>query len=256
MNTYFSNSNPILTNIKTVKNMEQLFLIKDPLKEQSLGNVFNSFYQNVIEPHIFVLVLFGILILFLVIRYCYMEEDKKKENFRPTFNPSLPIDVQQSFVRYMPDEVPVIVPNGNLVDNNDINPPIRPIENYPPFIHAVENRDVFTGTYDTYQNHNDPLYNTNYLMNDTSPYSGQMGSQLMMDNTIPSSYNWPTNFNSTTGTAVGWMTGKAREVMHAQDEQLYNKEKNMIASPQLHNGQQWCNDQNIFTQQLSRPYEE
>lgn len=259
MNTYFSNSNPVLTNIKTVKNMEHLFLIKDPVKEQSLGSVLGSFYQNIIEPNLFVLLLFVVLILFMLFRFYYMSDDFKEEeqeDFRPTFNPSLPIKSQQSFVRYMPDEVPVIAPNGEYVTNNDIDPPIRPVEKYPPFIHTTQDRDVFTGTHDTYQNHHDPLYNTNYLMNDTSPYSGQMGSQLAMDHTIPSSFNWPTNFNSTTGSAVGWMTGRARQNLHALDEQLYNDEYNMITAPQYGNGNEWRDSGNMFTQAISRPYAE
>jgi len=43
--------------------------------------------------------------------------DHPKERIaRPVFNPSIPVSKQQSYVRYLPDEIPV-VRNGKFVDN-------------------------------------------------------------------------------------------------------------------------------------------
>lgn len=147
---FFTNSQPSLISDKVVSSFDKM--IKDMSEQNS--SVFYKFYENVIYPNLGISILILLIILFLVYRYFTFKKEKKimeTEKFngntnentkniyssndgryllkkfddvepineriaRPTFNPSIPISKQQSYVNYLPDEIPVRV-NGELVDN-------------------------------------------------------------------------------------------------------------------------------------------
>lgn len=66
---YFSNSIPNLITNKTIKNMEKLIKVENPIIKTSFKDNFNIFYEKYIEPNIFVFIIIGILILFLTFKY-------------------------------------------------------------------------------------------------------------------------------------------------------------------------------------------
>lgn len=267
MNEYYSNSKPFLTNNNTIKQFEHILLPKKTLYDNSVQNILGGFYNSYISPNIFFLILLGILVIFLFIRYFFIDDqedflmdlsidqDINKINFRPTLNPSLPLETQNSYVNYLPDTITEIDPTtGKWINRNDIDPPVYPKEQYPPFIYPSTQKDVFVGTHNTYQNKKDPLYGTNYISN--NPYDGE---QLAMDSINPSPYNWPTNFNSTTGTAVGWMTKKNRESVSDMDLQQLIGDYELSNSNIIYKAPS-CSDMydNIgaFPQKATKPYAE
>lgn len=107
-------------------------------------SVMSKLYDNYIHPNLGVFILIAIIVIILGLRYFYVRGNKetfqKNHNIvnaqpqldnctyfggmddplervaRPTFNPSIPICEQRSYVNYLPDTIPVNV-NGNYVTN-------------------------------------------------------------------------------------------------------------------------------------------
>lgn len=79
---FFSGSTPNLISNKSIKNMENLIKVNNPIKETTLSETISSFYVTYIEPNIFVIIIIIVLILFLVFQYYTKEEfgDKKEIN--------------------------------------------------------------------------------------------------------------------------------------------------------------------------------
>src|SRR5690606_20566773 len=103
MNNNFTNSSPNLIDNKAL--VEWLsFNISLPKPSKS---ILGYIYTEIVQPNLFLLVLLFLTFLFLILRY-YIKNNES-ENFRPTFNPFFPTDMQQSYVNYLPDEIPLKV---------------------------------------------------------------------------------------------------------------------------------------------------
>lgn len=162
----YTNSQPTLISDKVVDSFSKM--IKE-ISDQNTS-IFRKIYDNVIYPNLSIFIVVMLIIIFLLYRYFTYVDDKpikQTETFspnnipprrrifdevefpneritRPTFNPAIPVSQQQSYVNYLPDEVPVRV-NGELVDNTqDINyyaPPNNPntFQYSGPYYKASEN---------------------------------------------------------------------------------------------------------------------
>lgn len=139
----YTNSHPNLINELTLRKFNSMF---DEL-EQKNKSIWNKIYDTIIYPYLGVFIILLIIGILIIIQYFKTRTSKKqgqqqspKEPFdeipeyvgglrnfdgmnnpneriaRPTFNPSIPISEQESYVNYLPDEVPIIK-NGRLVDN-------------------------------------------------------------------------------------------------------------------------------------------
>lgn len=168
----YTNSHPILISDTVINSFNKM--VEDIAKENS--SIFTKIYENVIYPNLAVFIIIAFIIIFLL--YRYFTHKNKKEPFnktherkteptntseyargvrtfggmdspmeriaRPTFNPSIPIHQQQTYVNYLPDEIPVRV-NGKLVDNVHEYPYDAPndhpnvIQYTGPFYRASEN---------------------------------------------------------------------------------------------------------------------
>lgn len=193
---FFSQSNPDLISRATIK---KLLLSDNLLVQGGQKNTENNFYTNYIEPNLLILILFIIFCLFLLYRY-YTKENK--ESFVPTFNPSIPVDEQQSYVHYMDNEIPLNF-NGKFETRNERYPPNPIIEEYPPLITPPQDRDLYVGTTDTY-----------YDAKDTK---------------IPHPYGWPSTFNTTTGQAVKFMTDQNTKNLDDLGKRIFDQNESLIS---------------------------
>lgn len=213
---YFSNTKPNIINQNIENNFENL-LKNTSNKSYDTVDYLSVFYEDFIKPNLFMLIMLLLIALFLL--YKYLEKKEKKENFeenkkedpveeikrsvkestempsnilipqlykqddyksfRPTFNPSLPIDRQQSFTNYLPDNIPVKL-NNEFINHNQINSPKVVRKEYIPFLHNPENRDSLIGVNNSYLN--------------------------SQDSTIINSLGYPMNYNKTTSDAIEYAT--------------------------------------------------
>lgn len=201
---FFSNSVPNLISKKSLKNIERMAHVSNPVKETTVGETLGYIYSTFIEPNLFVLILMFVFILFLLYKYYAKELDKNDvEKFRATFNPNQQINTQNSYVRYLPDEIPQII-DDKLVNRNDLEPPVIPPKEYPPFVLNTNNRDVYTGTYNTYAN--------------------------SIDSNIPHPFDWPMDYNATTGSAVQFMSDRNKQNLNELNNISLMQTNNMIDS--------------------------
>lgn len=192
---FFSNSRPNLISNRTIKALEKLYSIKggDTVNEKGVSDTLYNLYKNYIEPNIFLFILLIIFCLFLIYKYI----SKNQEEFQPTFNPSIPIESQNSYVNYLPDNAALNV-GGELKSYNDLVPPKSVPFEYPPIIHPQQNRNVYTGTTNTYLN--------------------------AQDTRIPHPFDWPMDLNETTDAAVNYMTKKNRKSVDNITNSIINGE--------------------------------
>lgn len=144
----YTNSQPILIGEHVTSLFNHMF---DNI-ETNNKNIFEKIYDDVIHPNIYIFAIIAMIVCFLMYRYfkhtkprnelydnttinnpnkTWLSEDDqyirgvrvfggmdhpKERIARPTFNPSIPISKQQSYVNYLPDEIPVDV-NGQLKNN-------------------------------------------------------------------------------------------------------------------------------------------
>lgn len=146
---FFTNSKPMLITDKINNTFNKM--ITD-LNSENIG-ICHKIYNNIIYPNLTVFVVILLLILYLLYRYytykkiiSLNEKSNLNEKFkntemqnngikeyttmfsdfdnpneriaRPTFNPSIPISKQTSYVNYLPNEINVIN-NGKFIDNVD-----------------------------------------------------------------------------------------------------------------------------------------
>lgn len=186
---FFSNSKPKLVTNNTFKNINKL----------SVGGVANdSFYSLYIEHNMFVLVLLGILALILLFKYIMKEPPKEK--FRAAFNPTLPVSSQQSFVHYLPDDIPVYK-NGKIVLRSEIEPPKMPNLTLPDVPEPTKIRNVYTGMTNTYEGAPDHL--------------------------LEHPFDWINNFNSNTSNSVSYMVDKNINSHNALNDIITNDSNTM-----------------------------
>jgi hypothetical protein len=136
----YTNSLPILISERVTTTYSKLM---EDMSKQNLG-IFQKLYENIIQPNLGLSILVSLILIFLIWRYISFRNNKK-EQFqrklgttlkgypnrvryfsgmdspneriaRPTFNPSIPIQKQQSYVNYLPDTIPVNH-NGKFVNN-------------------------------------------------------------------------------------------------------------------------------------------
>ncbi len=217
---FFSGSVPNLISKRSIKNIEKIANIKNPIKEVSIFDSINSFYNNFIEPNIFILSMLFIFIIFLIYKYYAKNNITKNqynpeniENFRAMFNPNLPIDIQNSYVNYLPDKIPSTI-DGELVSYDDLVKKEEPEYRYPPFIENTENRDIYTGTYNTYQN--------------------------SQDSAIPHPFGWPMNYNSSTEKSIKYMTNLNQKNLDDLND-INNEEENDLIYYSQNNNYQLSN---------------
>lgn len=146
---FFSGSNPNLISNKSLKNMEKLIKVNNPVQEISITDTFGSFYGNFIEPNLFIIGIIVILILFLLYKYYTKEEqndtfenlsdrDLFKENLLDQY--LLDKNSQQSSFKYTdtnfnPDYIPndYTDANSDIIDMNYINNFEDNYTTYPEF---------------------------------------------------------------------------------------------------------------------------
>ena len=191
-NNFFSGSAPDLISNKSAKQMQKLFDARVP-KNDPFSSFVSNFYTNYIVDNIFVIMLFVIFCLFLLYKYL---TKPTTEDFRPTFNPGIPVKEQQSFVNYLPDSIPSIM-DGKVVTHNDINPPKPVTLEYPPLYNQPEQRLGYHNTVNTYKH--------------------------AEDSKIPHPYRWADNMNSSTGEAVGFMTDHNRKSLNDLADIIFAK---------------------------------
>lgn len=168
----YTDSRPSLISERVAHTFDKM--ISD-LKMQN-RNVITRLYEDIICPNIGLTIAIVIILIFLIYRYYHNKH--KSENFnyimssngkhqlgimnanernkfggmddfneriaRPTFNPSIPVSNQQSYVNYMPDQIPLLL-NGELINNeqsNNYNVPMNDVNRYQytgPFYRSGEN---------------------------------------------------------------------------------------------------------------------
>lgn len=184
---FFSKSKPNLILSRTLKKLEKGLNDEVP-QNGGFSGMLSNFYSNYIEPNIFVLFLLLLFCLYLAYRYY-----NKEEGFRPTFNPSAEIALQNSYVNYLPDDYPLIIGN-KLVTKKDITPPPEIRQEYIPITSYLDNRDSYAG-YD-------------------NPYKNSQ------DTDIQHPYNWDRNFNTSTESAIEFASEKNRLSLQEQNKKF------------------------------------
>lgn len=142
----YTNSHPILVSDNIVSTYTKLI---DNVTKQNT-NIFSKIYENYIVPNWGVCIVIVLICVFLLWRYIkYRNRERFNDNntntkanatktqyptiatgnpfadismdfneriARPTFNPSIPVNKQQSYVNYLPDTVPIL-DDGQFVTN-------------------------------------------------------------------------------------------------------------------------------------------
>lgn len=231
---FFSNSKPDLINKKTVRSMEKMLSFKNPIRELSVIDSFASFYDTYISPNIFVLILLILFCLFLAYKYIAKQtkiDEDNKEEFRPALNPTLPIKEQQSFVHYLPDDIPQTF-NGKLTTVNELMPPETPIFELPNIPKPWAHREVDVGFDNLYKNANNHL--------------------------IAHPYDWPNNFNSSTSSSVGYMTDKNKQSFDKLSKQISDDNDKLSQSQyQTFSNNNYCDynsSNNVDPYHVDRPF--
>lgn len=204
---FFSNSKPDLINKKTMRNIEKMLVIQNPVKELTVIDSFFSFYENYISPNIFVLILLIMFGMFLAYRYL-AKQNKELEDFRPALNPSIPIKDQQSFVHYLPDDIPENV-NGVVTTYNELNPQKLSTAVLPDIPKPWGHKEINVGFTNSYKNTDD--------------------SRIMQP------FDWPDNLNSSTSSAVEYMVDKNRQNFDDLSNQIAD-ENNKLSHQAFNNG--------------------
>lgn len=162
---------------KNIGEVDKLLNINKEKLESNLEKLSSEKNQNILIPEL------------------YKESDYK--SFRPTFNPSLPIDRQQSFTNYLPDNIAVKY-NNEFINNNQLNPPKVVRKEYIPFLHNPENRESILGLNNSYEN--------------------------SKDSSIINSLGYPMDYNRTTSNAIEFATELNRNNIDIMDK--YNNNVN------------------------------
>jgi hypothetical protein len=182
---FFSKSKPNLILSRTLKKLEK-GLNEEVPQSGGFSGMLSSFYSNYIEPNVFVLFLLLIFCLYLAYRYY-----NKEEGFKPTFNPSSEIALQNSYTKYLPDDYPLIMGN-KLVSKNDLQPPHEVNPEYVPITTYLDERDSFVGF--------------------DNPYRGSI------DQDIQHPYGWDKNFNTSTESAIEFSSEKNRLSLQGMED--------------------------------------
>ena len=119
-NTFFSKSKPNLILNKTIKKWQN-GLNQEFTHIGGFNDMLFSFYNNYIEPNLFFIFLLALFILFLTYKYYTKDEFKAQETFKPNFNPTSEIELQDSYTNYLPDQTFSLDFNNNNNTNNNNN---------------------------------------------------------------------------------------------------------------------------------------
>jgi hypothetical protein len=198
---FYSRSQPNMVSSKTIKNLEKLLGGENQVDtpEMSFAKLFNNFYNDYLVPNGFVLSLLFLFCLFLLYRYMF----KGSELFMPTFNPSIETKQQQSYVNYLPDNIPVIM-GDKVVNYNDVHKKPKLKYKYPPMITNSEDRDLYVGIENTYRDAEDQIFEQ--------------------------PLGFPKNFNTSTAESVDYMTDKNRQTLNEMSQIIFNEEKALIGA--------------------------
>jgi len=216
---YFSGTKPDLINNKTIKVLDKMLDVPYTPKNKIKSNFICSFYENYIESNLFPIFVIIIFALFLIYKYYAKDltkkkKKKKKENFLPTFNSYYPTDMQNPYVNYLPDTIPQKVGDEYLT-YNDINPPIKYPQKYPPIPNKIREYEIYTGIENTYKNAQDP--------------------------NLPNALGLPSNYNTTTEEAMEFMTSKNKKNLDALAGILFEN-----PSPGNISQEEWENNYNSY----------
>ena len=222
---FFSGSTPNLVSKKSIKNMENLVHVDNPIKEVSITDSFSSFYNYFIEPNIFIISLVIIFILFLVYKY-YTKEDKPKNNtnnldeFKTIFNSNTPFE-ENSYAKYSPNQIPLLF-DEEMINYNDqsqnVDHQYQYQYQYPAFIQNTDKEDMYNGTYKDNKNFD-----------------------------IPNPYDWSMNYNNATENSIQNMTDINRQNLNSYELVTSEQDYNLIYN--MNNG---SNDDNQY--QIVKPY--
>jgi hypothetical protein len=193
--SFFSKSTPNLISNRTLKKLQKV--LNTDNQAGGSNDFFTKIYNDYISPNIFVIMLLLIFILFLIFQY-HTNKDKKKiskqynlnhenidnietiqniKNFKPTFNPSAEISVQDSYTNYLGDFVPDSYKAKMGIREEKPVPQV-----YGPIVNYIEDRDSYVG------------YNNPYLDS--------------KDQEFPHPYKWNTNYNTSTQSAIEFASEK------------------------------------------------
>lgn len=195
--------------------------------------VFNKVKIFVWENILVIIFIVGIII-FLFYRY-YMKRSKEKEDFvnediddtydilqfhnkpfvRPTMNPIYPIKKQMNYALYPPEKMPYKT-NGKTVNF---------IRDDQKVISSRDLREVGVPG----QIHKYTYPNYGYHQSAGDCYAGLANPYQHSNNNphLRSAYEYPTNFNETTGDFISTMTGLNRHTINTYYDILQNRE-NML----------------------------
>ena len=221
---FFSNTKPNLINGKTLKNMDKILSLAKPMPVKAVSDTLYSFYDIYISPNIFVLIMLAIFAIFLA--YRYWSKNDQLEDFRPAFNPTIPVDQQQSFVHYLPDDDQYEV-NEQISTINQIIPPKPPKPILPDVPKPVLFKEVNTGTSNTYYD--------------------------SIDHIINNPFDWPNNFNSSTSQSVAFMAGQNKAAFD-ELENIINKENHNLLHSNVIGGNYCDYNPNVSNGHIDKPF--
>jgi hypothetical protein len=236
---FYSGIKPNLINNDILESIEKITNFKD--KDTQFGG--ESFYESTIKPNMFAFILVGLFILFLAYKYYekknssndYEEEDEIEDFdedidnvfgsnngsdeseiviqpesvqfLRQTFNPSQTIHTQTSNINYLPDNVPVQI-NGVATSYDNLNPHYIPDINMPPIYPPRQDRDRYTGWYNTYA--------------------------TAQDTSINNPLGFPNDFNTSTANAVGNMSCHNKNMIDETAKIMYPNEPSQHDTNYMH----------------------
>lgn len=237
---FYSGIKPNLINNDILESIEKITINRD----SQFGG--ESFYESTIKPNMFAFILVGLFILFLVYKYYDkqntphnydfdLEEDEIEEFdediegafgsmdgsgdtgiviqpesvqfLRQTFNPSQTVHTQTSNINYLPDNVPVQI-NGVATSYDNLNPHYIPDINMPPIYPPRQDRDRYTGWYNTYA--------------------------TAQDTSINNPLGFPNDFNTSTANAVGNMTCNNKNMIDETAKLMYPNEPSQHDTNYMH----------------------
>ena len=174
---------------------DKVFKLIEDTKVPRVPNVYENFYANYIEHNIFFFIILIIFALFLAYRYCFKDE----EHFRATFNPNVPIEEQESYSHFLPDDIPYNV-DGKFVTHQDIYVERDAELKYTPFFKQPEERIDYSGMTNTFKD--------------------------SLDSQIIHPYGWDNDYNTSTERTMDYMTERNRQ--NIEDlAQIIHKENNL-----------------------------
>lgn len=195
MDSYYSGAVPNLLNNKTLDSLNKVVTgegVNMLTQQEHLSNI----YDEYIAPNMIFFILIGLFILYLAYMF-YAKQNEDFTVFRPSFNPSVPVNKQQTFVDYLPDNDRV---------NSYVKPQKQVYKLEPPPSPPKHDHDFdYTGLTSDYYPTGNEFNEANFW---ETEYADPLDNNKLttQDPDISMKYMYPVNFNSSTGSAVNYMT--------------------------------------------------